>query len=56
MIRTANLRVYLEEAAIAVRGLPEAPTQLASPVAVGVALTMERAGSDAYTTEWRGKV
>lgn len=56
MIRTANLRVYLEEAATAVRGLPEAPSQRVSPVAVGVALTMERAGSDAYTTEWRGRV
>lgn len=56
MIRTANLRVYLEEAAPAVRGLPEAPSQLASPMAVGVALTMERSGDDAYTTEWRGRV
>jgi hypothetical protein len=25
-------------------------------MAVGVALTMERSGDDAYTTEWRGKV
>lgn len=56
MIRTANLRVYLEEAAGAVRGLPEAPAQLTSPMAVGVALTTERAGEDAYTTEWRGGV
>ncbi len=56
MIRTANLRVYLEEAAVAVRGLPEAPTQLGSPMSVGVALTMERSGDDAYTTEWRGNV
>ena len=56
MIRTANLRVYLEEAAVAVRGLPEAPSQLRSPVAVGVALTTERSGDDAYTAEWRGRV
>ncbi|MDH3248001.1 MAG: hypothetical protein OEQ47_03530 [Acidimicrobiia bacterium] len=56
MIRTAHLRVYLEEAATAVRGLPEAPSRLGSPVAVGVALTMERSGDDAYTTEWRGNV
>ncbi len=56
MIRTANLRVYLEAAATAVRGLPEAPTQRASPVALGVALTLESAGDDAYTTEWRGNV
>jgi hypothetical protein len=56
VIRTANLRVYLEEAAVAVRGLPEAPAQLTSPMAVGVALTTERSGDDAYTAEWRGGV
>lgn len=56
VIRTASLRVYLEEAAVAVRGLPEAPSQLPAPVAVGVALTTERGGDDAYTTEWRGSV
>lgn len=55
MIRTASLRVYLEEASSAVRGLPEAPSQLGSLKAVGVALTRERSGDDAYTTEWRGK-
>lgn len=55
VIRTASLRVYLEEAAVAVRGLPEARSQLPAPVAVGVALTMERAGDDAYSTEWLGK-
>ena len=56
MIRTANLRVYLEEAATAVRELPESPSLRTSPMAVGVALTMERSGDDAYTTEWRGNV
>ena len=56
VIRTANLRVYLEEAATAVRDLPEAPSQLTSPMAVGVALTTERSGDDAYTAEWRGNV
>jgi hypothetical protein len=56
VIRTANLRVYLEEEAVAVRGLPEAPDQLPSPMAVGVALTTERSGDDAYTAEWRGRV
>lgn len=56
MIRTAQLRVYLEETAGAVRGLPESPSQLRVPVEVGVGLTTERVGDDAYTTEWQGSV
>lgn len=56
VIRTAHLRVYLEETSTTVQGLPEAPAQLGSPKAVGIALTTERSGDDAYTTEWKGRV
>jgi uncharacterized protein (DUF983 family) len=48
--------VYLEEASMTVHGLPESPAQLGSPKAVGIALTTEQSGDDAYTTEWNGKV
>ena len=46
VIRTASLRVYVEEASTAVRGLPEAPSNPGTPMAVGVTLTTERG--------WRG--
>lgn len=56
MIRTASLRVYLDEASTPVRDLPEAPSLPGALVAAGVALTTERAGDDAYTAQWNGKI